>query len=203
MKKISSETARRKSPRTLRGFDVAGYWNKRYKSGRHSGDGSRGEHANYKAEIIIQLIQSQNLKRVYDLGCGDMFIMKAVRQRLPDIEYTGVDISQEIVKRNREQYTWGTFETVEPGAPIVGAYDLVICYDVLFHLPKPIFDTTLKILRDAEAPWVILSAWRKPMPKMSQHVFFNEFNPTSIGMVVGRDYLDDYRTSFTLLKERS
>ena len=137
MKKISSEAARRKSPQAVRGFDVAGYWDKRYKSGRHSGDGSRGEHANHKAEIIIQLIQSQNLKRVYDLGCGDMFIMKTVRQRVPDIEYTGVDLSPEIVKRNKEQYSWGNFEVVEPGAAIVGTYDLVICYDVLFHLPKP------------------------------------------------------------------
>lgn len=190
-----------KNHRAFRGFDVAQYWDKRYQAGRHSGDGSRGEHAKRKAGIIRRFMQVHNLKNVYDLGCGDMFIMNQVHKNIPDIQYTGVDISPEIVSRNKKLHPWGKFQVVEAGAPIEGSYDLVICYDVLFHLPNPAFDRTLKILRDADARWVILSAWRKPMPNMAQHVFFNEFDPAVIGTVVSRDDLDAYRTSFTLEKK--
>ena len=66
--------------KTKKPFDIVQYWDHRYSGGRDSGDGSRGSHAKRKADILIDLIKAENLKTVYDLGCGDMFILNAESQ---------------------------------------------------------------------------------------------------------------------------
>jgi SAM-dependent methyltransferase len=47
------------------------YWEQRYAEGGNSGEGSYGEFALHKGEVINDFVQRHKIKSVMELGCGD------------------------------------------------------------------------------------------------------------------------------------
>ena len=115
------------------GFDVKDYWENRYKAGRDSGAGSYGRLAKYKADFLNEFVKQHNIKSVLELGCGDGNQLSLFQ--FPS--YVGIDISDEIVEKNKETYqddptrnfyTYSEFENINE------TFDLVLSLDVVYHL---------------------------------------------------------------------
>jgi SAM-dependent methyltransferase len=108
-----------------------------------SGNGS-SLHATSKMRRDLEtLLVEEDVKSIFDAGCGDFNWMS----RVAFIgDYTGGDIVPALVENlNR---TWGserrhfiTFDAVTDTPPVV---DLVICREVLFHLPNWDVSATLR-----------------------------------------------------------
>lgn len=121
-------------------FDPIRYWQWRYRAGGISGAGSRGELAQFKAEVVNQLIATNEVRTVIDLGCGDgvqFEMLQAPAGR--SIDYLGVDVSPEALARcvtkksniiNKRFMLWNDFVA----AGFMGHADLTLSMDVIYHL---------------------------------------------------------------------
>jgi predicted TPR repeat methyltransferase len=112
-----------------RKFDNEKFWNNRYDNNPElgSGPGSRGEISSLKKKIIHDIISSNKIESVLDYGCGDLFCINPMQ--IPT--YVGVDISDVVLKMNREKFPERTF--IRPEELTEKKFDLVICQDVLIH----------------------------------------------------------------------
>lgn len=112
-------------------MSLVDYWNARYANGGHSGDGSRGESAQRKADYVNGLIRCEGIVSVVDWGCGE-----GQQLALLDIpDYLGIDVAPVAVARCLAQFG-GSFLRLDPATSIdlqVSA-DLALSMDVIFHL---------------------------------------------------------------------
>jgi len=86
---------------------------------------------------IVYLAQTQGSIRVVDIGCGAGHDLAALRATLPDLELHGVepnDALRSLANHNHVVCASVTEDVAE--APIESA-DLLICIDVLEHIPDP------------------------------------------------------------------
>jgi SAM-dependent methyltransferase len=133
-----ARSASRASPRAPRNPDSYRFWADRYASDPSlgSGVGSKGVWKARKLDLLAQILRRHRVRRVVDLGCGDLQVLRDLPQ-LRDLEYVGIDFCEQVIARNRDRFPGLTFihadlcdvETIGLEAP-----DLVICFDVLFHL---------------------------------------------------------------------
>lgn len=97
-------------------FQTSDYWKTRYGRGASSGGGSRGDEATAKAALIDRVIDEVHPASVLDYGCGDGYVSGLMTRR---VEH------------------WVDYDPNVEGKAIqpVGLFDLVLSFDVLFHLP--------------------------------------------------------------------
>lgn len=115
------------------GFDGAGYWDARYRAGGTSGDGSYGDLAHFKAQVVNGIIRQLNARSVIEWGCGDgnqlgLFIAPI---------YLGVDTSQTAVEHCQAMYAHdATKQFCLPCDYHGETFDLALSLDVVFHLTQ-------------------------------------------------------------------
>lgn len=144
------------------------YWNDRYLSGGHSGAGSRGELAVYKASIINQFLEDCEIVTVCELGCGDGNF------ELFDVtEYTGYDVSEFIIQRNREKFPEFKFaDKIEE----LTSYELTMSLDVIFHLVEDdVYKRHMEDLFRLSERFVIIYSPNVNNSMMSPHCRYREF----------------------------
>jgi ubiquinone/menaquinone biosynthesis C-methylase UbiE len=92
--------------------------------------------------------------RVLDLGCGMGHLLLALKQRFPQLVCTGVDISVsaiEALRKNVPGVTWQAADLQEPsGLQTLGLHDIVICSEVLEHVPQ--YERVLESIQALLAP---------------------------------------------------
>ena len=69
------------------------YWDRRYRTGLDSGDGSRGALAEFKAGVLIAHVSDESISSVIELGCGDGQQLALARNP----SYLGLDVSPRAV----------------------------------------------------------------------------------------------------------
>lgn len=69
----------------------------------HSGPGSRGGIREKYCEYVRGIIESQQIKSIVDLGCGD-FGVGSQLVSLTNVEYVGVDVVPELIEHHRRAY---------------------------------------------------------------------------------------------------
>ena len=74
-------------------FDSGRYWEQRYLSGDNSGSGSYNRLAQFKAEVLNDFVEKNNVSEVVEWGCGDGNQLKLAKYP----RYTGFDVSQKAV----------------------------------------------------------------------------------------------------------
>lgn len=113
-------------------FDVADYWDTRYRSGGDSGAGSRGRLGKHKAEVINRLVRRYEVRSVIDFGCGDGMLLKLLE--LP--RYLGLDIAPSIIDRLRKEFAKDSqkdFALYRPGRGYDAAAHMALSIDVIYH----------------------------------------------------------------------
>jgi hypothetical protein len=114
------------------GFDNAEFWDNRYRTdfNRGSGLGSRGKYKDLKVQRIGRVVEEHRVRSVLDVGCGDLVVVGD----MPLENYTGVDVSEEAVRKNRSRrpdwkFIAGNFFELQKSHDLKA--ELVMCLDVL------------------------------------------------------------------------
>lgn len=100
-----------------------------------SGPGSSIEHSQEVRSLIQDTITKYNIQTILDLGCGDWHWFNLID--LTEVHYEGWDADSDMITSNRLNYggdniSFNTYDIVLSDYPDV---DLIICRDVLFHMP--------------------------------------------------------------------
>lgn len=134
--------------------DSKSYWETRYRIGGHSGEGSRGENARHKAEVINQLISENGVDSMIEFGCGDGHQLGMFR--IP--RYLGVDVSGTIVEHCRALYASDPSKSFRSLEEYAGEdADMAVSLDVIFHLVEDlVYDAYLERLFGAARRFAVI-----------------------------------------------
>ncbi len=115
---------------------TAYYWEERYKTGGNSGAGSYNKLAKFKAEVINDIVDKNELKTVVELGCGDgnqLTYAEYPKYTGFDISKTAIDICKSKFKSdaNKEFFV---VDKIETNGTDLYKSDLALSLDVIFHL---------------------------------------------------------------------
>jgi len=139
-------------------FDVAGYWESRYASGKDSGSGSYGRLARFKARFLNEFVHTHQVSSVFELGCGDGAQLTLAEYP----QYTGLDISRTVIEQCRTLFADDPskrFEVYDPSRfePEQFQAELGLSLDVVFHLSNDrIYKDYLDHLFAASSRFVII-----------------------------------------------
>lgn len=111
-------------------------WGKSKSDGFYSGSGTtHPDTERYKNELI-RFILNNDIKSVFEIGCGDFSIMQAVLKEI-DVKYIGSDIVPSLINYNNEKYGSQATKFVEMDAieaEELPKADCCIIRQVLQHL---------------------------------------------------------------------
>ncbi|MGL4722319.1 MAG: hypothetical protein ACRCV3_03350 [Desulfovibrionaceae bacterium] len=156
-------------------FDSAKYWNDRYREGGTSGAGSYNRLAEFKAEIINDVIKKNSINSVIEFGSGDgnnlsMYVIP---------HYLGVDVSETIIGVVKEE-----FKDDKTKKFIVAKdfeknnnekADMTMSLDVIYHLiEENVFTKYMEDLFSYADRYVILYASNKDEYRC-EHVVHRKF----------------------------
>tara|TARA_B100001250_G_C19729578_1_gene757795 strand:+ start:75 stop:1250 length:1176 start_codon:yes stop_codon:yes gene_type:complete len=119
----------------------------------NNGNGGSGEGSSIENNIntyipfLKDFIKKNNIKKVVDLGCGDWQSSNLIYDNL-DINYTGYDIYEKIIKKNKSDYPQYNFIHLDfiHNTNILENGDLCIIKDVLQHLCNKDINNLLQYL---------------------------------------------------------
>lgn len=160
-------------------MNSSSYWKTRYNKGGNSGPGSYSNLANFKIDILIDFVISNNIKSVRELGCGDGNNLIGTNYK----KYYGYDISEQAInmcktKIVNENYN---FILLKDDTKFEKC-DLSLSLDVIFHLLEDtVYDTYMKQL--FQSKYVIIYSSdihnidfeKKYNIKMAEHVKHRKF----------------------------
>ncbi|MCH2197912.1 MAG: class I SAM-dependent methyltransferase [Flavobacteriales bacterium] len=143
-------------------FDSASYWEDRYAQGGNSGEGSYQHFADYKAEVINQLIDEFNLNSAVEFGCGDGNQLNMFRFE----KYYGLDVSTTIISRLSKRFEDRpdlSFQVYKTGtSKEIPRCDATLSIDVIYHLTEPhVYDAYMNDLFASAESMVIIYAWNE------------------------------------------
>jgi SAM-dependent methyltransferase len=162
-------------------FSSARYWERRYALGGHSGAGSYGRLARFKAGFLNGFMAANGVTDVLDLGCGDGHLLSLLHPPT----YTGVDVSRGVLGRLTARFPGHRFVHFDDmaGEP---AADLTLSIDVIFHLIEDdVFHAYLRALFTKARRFVVIYASNVDLPWSASHVRHRRFSDT-----VARDFPD-------------
>jgi SAM-dependent methyltransferase len=115
----------------------ADYWERRYRAGLNSGEGSYSELARYKAGVLNEFVRREGVQSVIEFGCGDG--NQVTLAQYP--RYLGLDVSRAAVgmcsARFRDDAT-KSFLWYDPQHTVrLSAFlcaELTLSLDVIYHL---------------------------------------------------------------------
>lgn len=170
------------------------FWDEKYAKGGISGQGSIGIYRNWKWNKIKNTI-GLSFTSLIDIGCGDLRFWKhpaakrIFKQRV--FKYVGLDISKEIIDRNRRNFPKYKFVHTPAHLEIEGLRSQVVfVLDLLFHLMNDSeFELTLENVCRYTNQFLVIYSWCK--------------NPFSRGRVtdgISQYYrnIEDYRYIFNI-----
>lgn len=101
-----------------------------------SGDGSTVQNAAYYMNFLQNFIKANGIRSVVDVGCGDWSFSQHMNWN--GIRYFGYDAAAQVIERNQSKFATPTITFVQGDASRLDLpkADLLICKDVLQHLPN-------------------------------------------------------------------
>lgn len=117
-------------------FDYKNYWNNRYLSGETSGEGSYGILAQFKADVINDIIDNNDFNTFVEFGCGDGNQLSLMKYK----KYIGFDIADSAIKICKDKFNKDINKEFHCYVPEniksynIGKADMVVCLDVLYHI---------------------------------------------------------------------
>ena len=120
-------------------------WDNAY--GKGSGSGSRVDITAGYREFLQNFFKEHQIQSIADVGCGDRQFSQLLN--LEGIQYTGYDVVDSVINKNRQEYAKDNvrFELYDGDFEKIAPADLLICKDVLQHLPNALIFNFLRILK--------------------------------------------------------
>lgn len=170
MKFLWSSKKTKSKPVDPQPFESRKYWSERYENGRTSGSGSYGRLADYKSNVINDLVKERSIESVCELGSGD-----GNQASLFEIErFTGIDVSELVVREANTKFAdrpeW-RFHTADDFEVQPLAFDMTMSLDVIYHLIEDdVFDRYMRDLTTLAARYVLIYASDHNEQAASVHV---------------------------------
>lgn len=139
------------------------YWEQRYASGGHSGIGSRGKFAEFKADFLNGFVAEHGITSVIEFGCGDGGQLALATYPA----YTGLDLSETAVALCRERFRSDDSKSFKLMHEYAGERaDLSLSLDVVYHLVEDcLFEEYMHTLFGAARKYVIIYSSNQNQPK--------------------------------------
>ena len=100
-----------------------------------SGHGSRPEYTAPYVALLQEFLRSNRIQTAVDFGCGDWQVAKQLDWS--GIRYVGFDVVESLVRENQRSFGSNTISfRLAEGRTLLPPADLLICKDVLQHLPN-------------------------------------------------------------------
>lgn len=171
-------------------FNSKEYWNNRYVKGGNSGSGSYNELANFKAEIINNFIEKNDIQTIIDYGVGDGNQLKLINTK--DKIYTGIDVSTFIISKCKGLFKHDktkTFIHIDDVDHDLQS-ELVLSCDVIYHLIEDkVYTEYMENLFSFSKKYVIIYA---------PNINYNEAVHVKKREII--EYIFDNYTNFNLVK---
>jgi SAM-dependent methyltransferase len=121
-------------------------WNVNEENEGFSGPGSTLANTKEYRKFLQKFLKEHNIRSVTDVGCGDWTFSKAIDWT--GIQYTGYDVVKSIIDKDISRYGKNNIHFVHCNAINMDLppTDLLICKDVLQHLPNEEISLFLKQL---------------------------------------------------------
>ena len=121
-----------------------------------NGSGSTPAKTSTLGPAVAALIKQSEIHTVIDLGCGDLGWFAPVAYELGE-GYLGVDVVSEVIDGNQRAHGKLRFQRISGPADVLHEVDLVVCRDVLAHLPNALALATLQQIARA-APLLLATS---------------------------------------------
>jgi SAM-dependent methyltransferase len=152
----------------------ADYWERNYKRGGTSGNGSYGALASSKADFLNTFVRENGVKSVIEFGCGDGHQLSLAAYP----SYIGLDVSRTAIGLCRRRFDEDPTKSffLYDGTCFVDharifAAELAISLDVIYHLVEDrVFATYLDHLFAAARRYVIIYSTDMVMAGTGPHV---------------------------------
>jgi hypothetical protein len=172
------------------------YWQRRYVAGGNSGEGSYGQFAEFKAEIINNFVVSNKIGSVIEFGCGDG--NQLVLANYPN--YLGLDVSAEAISLCQKTFQSDSKKKFKS----LSAYanekaELSLSLDVIYHLIEDeVFESHMRYLFSAATRYVVIysSDASSIDEAQSAHVRQRQFTKWIEKNVVGWQLSDQIRNRY-------
>lgn len=112
-----------------------------------SGEGSKPENTKVYCLFLQNFLKNYQIQNVVDIGCGDWQISQLIDWT--GIQYTGFDVFKEIIEKHQAQFSTPSIQFIHGNALKMDLpkADLLICKDVLQHLPNQDIESLLPQLK--------------------------------------------------------
>jgi len=130
------------------------YWQDRYIAGGHSGAGSYGKFAEFKAEVLNDFVASRGITSVIEFGCGDGNQLSLAEYPA----YLGFDVSEKAIAMCRRKFAGDSTKDFQPLAEYAGdKAELALSLDIVYHLIEDdAFGRHMRVLFAAAQRFVII-----------------------------------------------
>jgi SAM-dependent methyltransferase len=90
---------------------------------------------NWHKNLILNTVENKHKLRMLDVGCGYGRLSMAIIERFPDVDLTGVDISENYVSLYKKNTNQPAFVGAIENFPAeLGTFDCIICITVLMYV---------------------------------------------------------------------
>ena len=123
-----------------------------------SGYGSGIKYTENLQKTIIEIVNNFKIVSILDLACGDFNWMRYVVDKIPS-SYLGVDIVNSLIEKNKLKYENDKvkFTTLDVVNDEIPSANLVICRDVLFHLPNEDILRIINKIVDSPSKYLLIT----------------------------------------------
>ena len=114
---------------------------------------------------LDRLVASTGASDVHEVGCGEGEL--ALRLARAGLKVRGSDVSDAVITEARDRARAAGFDIPFKAAPVEtldpsdDAAELIVCCEVMEHLPDP--EAALDVLAGLARPWAIVSVPREPL----------------------------------------
>lgn len=121
-------------------------WGRNSEGKAHSGAGSTLQNTRLYRLFLEDFISSHNIKSIVDYGCGDWESTQLLN--LHGIDYIGIDVVKSVINQNEAKFGSPFVKFIYGNGNEVNlpSADLLICKDVLQHLPNSAIHTFITYL---------------------------------------------------------
>ena len=170
-------------------FDRAGYFDRVYLNnlflGRESlsGEGSTLNSTRIIQAEIIKIVKEFTINSILDLPCGDLNWMQMIFGSIT-AEYTGADISESVIKANKEKFPTKNFIQMDIYREVPKKYDLIFCRDLLVHMPLEEGLTSIKNFRQSGSKYLLTTTFsdRKNNLKLDYSKKIVQWRPLNLSL---------------------
>lgn len=156
--------------------------------GRGSGVGSEPQYTVEYVALLRQFLTEHQIKSVVDFGCGDWQFSQLIDWT--GIKYQGFDIVASVIDSNRQRFGSVNirFEHVVVGTALPCA-DLLICKDVLQHLPTAVVRRNLSIFKQLY-PHLLITNDIAPVEGTNSDIDAGQWRPLRLDQAPFNESLD-------------